>query len=232
MAEKKYIDFDPGTPDSDRLILHADPVTGELERCTVAELNAQNQEYDNNQAAYAALGSEIKQWSVLFDLCQVFNQSNMANQTLKLIAVYIPKETVITGIAYMMAQSGNYTANNNNRLGLYSYAGGTLTLVASCANDAALWTATSAVVTKKPFTAAYTAAPGIYFIALLYCRSAEVTAPAMLSSGSTASSAFQTMDFTNSALLQGNKAGTTNLTSPLNINTFSSTTTWIWCAVY
>jgi len=232
MANKKYIDFGAGTPSGDRIILHADPSTGDLESCTLAELAQNNQEYDNNQQAYAALGSDIKQWSVLFDLCRVFNQSNLANQTQKLIAVYIPQETVITGIAYMLAQSGNYTANNNNRLGLYSYAGGTLTLQASCANDATLWSQAATTVIKKPFTAAYTAPAGLYFITLLYCRSAEITAPAMFSTGSTSSSAFQTMDFTNSALLQGNKAGTTNLGTPLNINTFSPTTTWLWCAIY
>ena len=38
MANKRYDEFTPGTPDGARLILHADPSDGSLESATIAEL--------------------------------------------------------------------------------------------------------------------------------------------------------------------------------------------------
>ena len=61
------------------------------------------------------------------------------NSRLTLIAIYLETPQTITGVKWYQGTLGSYTANNENRVGLYTVSGGTLTLVASCANDGNLW---------------------------------------------------------------------------------------------
>lgn len=93
-------------------------------------------------------------------------------------ALWLPKGQTITGLEYALQQQGVYTADNNNKIGLYECDGVKLTLVASCANDGNLWKIAVDTNTRKAFSATYdTIYDGIYYAAMLYNNSAQTTAP-------------------------------------------------------
>lgn len=129
--------------------------------------------------------------------------------------IYIDQDITITGVKWWQVTQGVYTADNNNRIGLYSYSGGTLTLVASCADDGTLWKGASNSFQTKAFSASYAASAGLYFIGMLYNSSAQTTQPTIgVYTASAYSGSASTHDFTNSAKFAGTLAGQTNLPSP------------------
>ncbi|MGN6475752.1 MAG: hypothetical protein ACTHKV_00900 [Flavipsychrobacter sp.] len=125
---------------------------------------------------FAALGSDIKA-TPAYPVNSVSLSVAPIDQIVRLLAVYLPKAAVITGASWFQSTTGNYTANNYNGIGLYSYSGGILTLVASSTNDGNIWKGTGSSWQRKDFSSTYNAAPGIYYVAMLYCRSAATTAP-------------------------------------------------------
>lgn len=188
---------------------------------------------DNDLLAYAALGSPI--------LCQTVNQrleySNtstaLVDGQIKYEAIYLPKAATLTGLKVYVRVLGNYTGDNNNRVGLYSYSGGTLTLVASSTNSGTLWTSAANAIQTIPFSSTYNASAGLYFAAFLYNNSAQTTAPALasgvalnnLAMGSTA------MGFTNSAKLHGTSSGT-DLPSSIAMSSITASTIPSWVGGY
>lgn len=161
--------------------------------------------------AKQALGSPALSSDLLFPFPISSASGNLGNQQLHLIATYIPVACTVTGVKWFQVTQGNYTANNYNGVGLYSYSGGNLTLVASSTDDGNIWKA-AAGLGSKAFSSTYNASAGIYFVGLLYSRSAQTTAPAILKSSSTGMwSAANDMDFTNSAKLFGNISSQTSL---------------------
>ena len=117
----------------------------------------------------------------------------------------MPAGITLTGVKWIQRTQGNYTADNNNKVGLYSYSGGTLTLVASCADDGNLWKGASNSVQSKAFSSTYVTLTNTqYFVAFLYNNSAQVTAPFI-------SILTYQLDFTNSAKLSSTKGATTDL---------------------
>jgi hypothetical protein len=130
--------------------------------------------------------------------------SSISNQRFDVVAVWLPNDATITGVNWIQVTAGDYTPNNYNGVGLYTYSGGTLTLVASSTDDGNIWKGTAQTYLSKAFSSPYNAAAGLYFIGALYCRSAAVTPPAIMScSGTTPSVAVITEDFTNSTKLTG-----------------------------
>lgn len=95
-------------------------------------------------------------------------------------ALYLPAKRTITGVGFYQSVQGNYTADNNNKIGLYTSDGTTLTRVAQSANNGNLWKAAANTYVQEPFSATYEAEPGVYFVAGLYNQSAQVTAPSIL----------------------------------------------------
>jgi hypothetical protein len=94
-------------------------------------------------------------------------------------AIYIRStEDSLTGVWYAQSVTGNYTADNNNRIGLYKTDGDSIRLVASSANNGDLWKAADSVFVQVAFSAKYLPeAAGIYYIGYLYNQSASSTAP-------------------------------------------------------
>ncbi len=113
-------------------------------------------------------------------------------------AIYIPSAQTITGVYYYLQTQGVFTADGFNGFGLYSYSGGTLTQVAVTANDGTFFSATAGGKSAA-FTTPYSASAGVYYVAWLYCQSAQTTAPGLTSK--TATLAFGSGLFTNSASL-------------------------------
>lgn len=186
-------------------------------------------------AALAALGSPIKYQAVGISLQMATSPDQLVDGRGRFTAVYVPAAGVITGIKVLPTVVGNYTPDNNNRIGLYSYDGaGTLTLVASSANNGALWTAPANVIQTIPFSAPYNlVTPGIYFVALLYNNSAFVTNP-QLAGIALISSAQGSIDFTNNAKLYAvTGVGQNDLPTPQGMAGIATTTTSaIWVALY
>lgn len=117
---------------------------------------------------------------------------------LQMVAVRLLKAGTVTGVKWVQVTQGNYTADQNNRIGLYSQAAGVLTLVASTANDGDLWKSLPGVVAKA-FSAPVALAVGTYYVGYLYNSSAQTTAPQI--SGITMSVGAQLLDMTNSNVL-------------------------------
>ena len=125
----------------------------------------------------------------------------------------MPAGITLTGVKWIQRTQGSYTADNNNKVGLYSYSGGTLTLVASCADDGNLWKGASGSVQSKAFSSTYVTLTNTqYFVAFIYNNSAQVTAPQIsMSTPNTGSVLTYQLDFTNSAKLVSTKTATTDL---------------------
>lgn len=109
-------------------------------------------------------------------------ESQLINQSQMMSLVYLPVDATVTGVAWYQTIKGVYTANNENRVGLYSFntSTGALALVASSANDANLWQGSTnggVMEQRKAFSSPYVATAGPYFIGALYCSSAVTTPP-------------------------------------------------------
>lgn len=150
-------------------------------------------------SAYNALGSGFLGTSLASPSAIINGNASLITGRCQFIAYYLPKATTITGVKWYQNTKGNYTSSDYNGVGLYTYSGGTVTLVASSTNDGNIWqTASSATWTSKAFSSTYSASKGIHFIALLYNSSAQTTAPAIGSAASVQGGSVG-YDFTNSA---------------------------------
>jgi hypothetical protein len=190
---------------------------------------------DIDLLAYQSLGSPILAETVGQKLQYANVATNMVDGQIKYTAVYLPKFATLTGMKVYVRTVGNYTGDNNNRVGLYTYDGsnGTLTLVASSVNNASLWTSGANAVMTVPFSATYDAVAGIYFVGYLYNQSAQVTAPALAScvALNNLAMAGAAMGFTNSAKLHGTSLGT-DLPASILSSAITASAIASWVAVY
>jgi len=147
------------------------------------------------------------------------------------MGVWLPVAQTITGVKWKQVTQGNYTADNYNGVGLYTYSGGTLTLVASSTDDGNIWKAASGTISSKAFTTPYVATAGLYFVAHLYCSSAQVTAPVTAMILSTTGVNTIT-DFTNSAKLNGFLPGQTALPALVAMSSITAYFQEVWTGLY
>lgn len=188
---------------------------------------------DKDILAYQALGCNFKSGTVGQSLFYANTSSSLVDGQIRYIATYLQKAETITGLKVYVRTAGSYTGDNNNRIGLYSYSNGVLTLVASSANSSSLWTSAANAIQTIPFSSPYAATPGIYFMALIYNQSAQTTAPALasgvaLNNIAMSSTAF---GFTNSAKIYG-VSSSTDLPASINMTAVSATATPTWMATY
>ena len=182
----------------------------------------------NSIKGFQALGSEIKTLGVAQYSFTGTTNSNLVSQQAQFVAVYLANKSTLTGVGWVSNIAGIYTGNNYNGVGLYTYSGGTLTLVASSTNDANCFA--SAGFNKKAFSATYDAEPGLYFVCWLYCSSAQTTAPPIRTQ--TCLLAENSLDFTNTAKLNFTLAGQTALPSSLSISSGTTVTNNFLVALY
>lgn len=110
----------------------------------------------------------------------IITAQTLLDNTVYFTKIYIPSSLTITGVVYYQVASGVFTADNNNRVGLYkldSTSFSTAKLVASSANNTSLWKGTANSYVSEPFSSTYSADEGLYAIGILYCNSAQTTAP-------------------------------------------------------
>lgn len=139
----------------------------------------------------------------------------LLDQQIQFTMIYVRDTMTITGVKWWQSNgsTASYTANNYNGWAIYSLSAGTLTLIDSTANDGNIWKGGQAVQTKA-FTATRSLTEGVYVIAALYCRSAEVTAPVIGAVSGTGNTAVMSWDFGNSVKLSAHK--TAVVTPPLS----------------
>lgn len=133
--------------------------------------------YDMVVQAHRALGSAIIMQTLNYPLPICTSNSILNDGTIDLMGMELEADATLTGMMLYMVTQGDYTADNNNKVGLYSHSAGVLTLRASCANDGDLWKAADNTLIIKPFTTPYVAPAGIYYAALIHNFSSSVTAP-------------------------------------------------------
>lgn len=181
--------------------------------------------------AYQALGSSLLATCVVAGSSLITLGVALQDSLLRLIAVYLDKDSTINGVMWWQQTQGNYTADNYNGVGLYSYSAGVLTLVASSTNNGNIWKASASAYHTENFSSPYSATAGIYFIAMLYNQSAQTTAPQVGGITASVNGATNIYDFTNSGKLNGAITSQTSLPTPQNISGASTSTANVWCAL-
>lgn len=123
-------------------------------------------------------GSTVKTATVIAGMYTT-SSATLSDNALLLYALEVqPIPITCTTVRFFQFTAGSYTADQNNRIGLYKLVGTTYTLVASIANDANLWVNSSNSVVTKTWTTPYTAAANEQlYVAFLYNNSAQTTAP-------------------------------------------------------
>lgn len=193
-----------------------------------------NLAFDPVQLTYTALGSTIKAETVGFNLVRSnTTNASLPDGTIRWVAVYLTKGATLTGVKVYMTVQGNYTGDNNNKVVLCTYSGGTMTPVASSTNNLNVWKGTANTIVSIPFSSTYVATAGLYYVGLLYNQSAQVTAPAIAQAAALGDAGQSSMDFTNSGKFYGSLASQTDVpSSPFAISTITAGTLPYWVAIY
>lgn len=193
--------------------------------------------------AYQKLGSKVKAQTLGFNISNltlnnVQIQGATGGSQIRLIPIYIQTPQTLTGVMWFQNTLGVYTPNNENRIGLYTYSGGTATLVASSSNDGNMWSGsytTTATYTSKSFSTPYSANPDFYYIAMLMSFSAASTAPTFFAGANLVSTAVagRSLDFTNGAILTAARTTVGALPGSITVSTYNTLIQGnIWAAVY
>lgn len=154
-----------------------------------------------------SLGSPVKAYTVSPFLCNTAH--TLVDTREFLIPITLPRAGNLTFICYIQSVQGNYTADQNNRLALYSVASGVLTLRAATANNGDLWKAATGIVSVNLETA-YDAPAGTYYIGWLYNNSAQTTAPTIAMT-TALGVGISTLDFANGNKLSSYFASSANI---------------------
>jgi hypothetical protein len=156
--------------------------TGDSIRVAMGKVNDNfNETYQHSLLkALNLMGSDAKAYPLNMEILTAESSFiNMTDNVIRFSSFYIPDSCILTGLKFILDTQGNFTADNFNGIGLYKLAGTMLTLVAESANDPNYFKVGSGTLSDIPFTAPYTAAPGIYYVAYLANWSAVIAAPKM-----------------------------------------------------
>lgn len=177
-----------------------------------------------------ALGSVIQYTSIGNDI--LTQTATLSDGTARYIAIYIDRSSTITGVKWYQSTIGNYTADNFNGIGLYSYSGGIMTQVAITANNGNIWKASSNTYPSEAFTSPYSASPGVYFLAMLYNQSAQVAAPVFATATPYGTANHVVFDLTNGAAIMGTITGQNTLPASQDWATVTVSGSSPWLALY
>lgn len=180
MANKRYDQFSAGTPTDSRILLHAEPTTGALEKCTIADLVAPVPPLWYMVPVLQKMGSPIINYPALVNNMYTGGVLSPFNQQGYYYAIWLPDCTV-TGISYWIWRASVSTAANFNGFGLHSASGNVLTNIALTANDNNFFKGTTLTWRNAPFTSTVIVTAGIYYISVMHCYSAESTTPQLAS---------------------------------------------------
>jgi hypothetical protein len=181
-----------------------------------------------------ALGSSLL--VVNYDPAQVKDSITLVDNQLLLVSLVVDKTTTLTGVKALLKTSNNAIQGATiNRVGLYIMTNDTLaTLVASSANDTTLWTGTVRSVYSKAFSATYSAAPDVYYVAIVYNYS-TTTATAKLYGTNLMDAEIADLDFgANKGRLSCTVATQNDLPATVNMKAATTlrTANRIWAGLY
>jgi hypothetical protein len=124
------------------------------------------------------LGSPLRGQSVGLSPMLTFGSGNsLASQNYYGVMIEVPEGALLTGVSYMLATLGVYTAANENSAALFTYNAGILTQVAKTASKDDFYSkANPGVVSyQEPFITPYQAGAGFYFLVFLFNATGTVT---------------------------------------------------------
>jgi len=117
-------------------------------------------------------------------------------------AIYLEKDTLLSGIKFSLQTAGDYTATDSNQVALFTYDAGTVTLVRKSKSNADLWKATANTTVSAPFTSQYQAVKGLYYVAGIYNESGNSQVP-IIYCGGLSNINLMKFDLANDAKLSG-----------------------------
>lgn len=159
------------------------------------------------------LGSAIKFAPVGFVVEPSVSQV-LADGLLRVVAVDVYESATVTGVKFLQRTQGNYVADNENSVSLFSYSSGTLTRIAVSANDGNIFKGAAGTWQTVPFTSTVNITPGVYYVGVLWNAVSTTTIPALLCSSVPFTGNW---DFTNSAKLW-TQFTTSSSTGPFNMS--------------
>lgn len=130
-----------------------------------------------------SLGSPFLKETLLCKFHEITLGTAISDGQMRLICLdEVMEPTQIAGGVFYMHTTGNYVSDFENGIALYKVNGSNYERVAVSGNNGELWKAAPGYV-QQAFTQPYAAQPGVYFLALLYNSTSQVTQP-LLGSGS------------------------------------------------
>lgn len=116
--------------------------------------------------------------------------TTIADGTIYLAPAYLDHQASVQTMYALQATQGNYTADNNNKMGIYGFNADTdnFTKFAETANTGTLWKNTDNTSIQVALTADVFLMPGWYFLAMLFnCSGAPIVNPSVygITGGST-----------------------------------------------
>lgn len=182
-------------------------------------------------SVYQALGGVVQAEPIGGNLSNITAATALADQTIRFTIVYLPQATTVTGVKWWQNIVGSYTSNNYNGVALYSYSAGNLALIDTSINDGNIWKSAQGL-DNKAFLGTHALSAGVYVIAMLYCRSAEVTAPTVGQFTNLLTSGINAADFTNSAKLNSTLGVQTVMPTTKAMSALSNTGGQTYVALY
>jgi len=132
--------------------------------------------FSRSLTAYRLMGSTI-QAEPIPSIALIGSANNLTSGRSYFNGIIVEKEITITGVTWYQNVQGAYTNINSdvNQVGLYSYSGGTLTLIDTSTRDNNIWKATTGSWGQKALAnGTRTLQPGLYYIGALWMGSQTV----------------------------------------------------------
>lgn len=148
------------------------------------------------------------------------------------IPIYVPIKTTITGVRWFKHGIGSYVATSkNNKVGLYSYSAGTLTLIKASTDSNNVWQQGNDTIDSVALSSTQAVNRGVYWIGFLWRNDSVTTAPS-LKSGGNLSASMVSAGFTNSGKLAAYIDAQTDLPASIAMSTMTSLINTLWFGLY
>lgn len=186
---------------------------------------------DNNLRILKALGSDIKglPFGPLIPIASL--SFALGDGYAYFSPIYIPTAATITGLRMVQFTNGDYTADNTNQVGLYTFSAGTATKVAESSNNGNLWKAGANAYINADLSSPYSAAAGCYYVGVMYNSSAQTTQPRLAVGGTFLTSGISTFG-TTGVRLSWNQGPNTSLQSTYDVTAAFNNNAIFWVVAY
>ncbi|OLY92305.1 hypothetical protein SAMN05444008_11571 [Cnuella takakiae] len=131
--------------------------------------------------AFRYLGSRVKAFTLTCSLWESGDSTMATEGSLRLHAVILDRDTVVSKIGFRQYRQGDYTAGTMNAMGIYRLNStlDTLFLVANTNNNPDLYKGVNRTDVTEPLTASVILKAGAYYAGYIHTRTAAVMPPSM-----------------------------------------------------